>query len=156
MFPELEELVGEWTAIPPPGKVDPHAPRGGWRFRRELDGKILVRENWSEGTRPDGGGPYRHTDLMVLSGTSDGEVEAHYWDSEGHHIHYRVRPLSGTKGVEFLSAPQAQGSAYRLTYSLVGPGKVEGRFEIRPPAGDRFQPFLEWAGVSSEPGPHGR
>lgn len=151
MFPELEELIGEWDSVAVPGKVEPRAQRGGWRFRHDLDGKVIVRENWSEGTRPDGSGTYRHTDLMVISDSPLGGVEAHYWDSEGHHIQYHVRALSEPDGVEFLSEAPVHGSAYRLTYTMKESGKIVGTFEIRQPTSNRFQPFLEWAGVRKGP-----
>ena len=112
----LKFLEGEWTA-----------EGGGFRFKQELGGKVLVRRNKS-GT---------HEDLMVIAGN-----HADYWDNEGHVIHYNW--TADGKSAVFLSEGDAAGPRYRLTYTSTGADSVSIRFEIAPP-GKGFQKYLEGA-----------
>ena len=147
MIPELKQLLGAWTAISAPGSVGPAGAQGGWEFRSELDGKVIVRKNWAVYSSPEGGGVVRHTDLLAVYEAPNGETRAIYWDSEGHVIPYVVRLVEDPKRIEFSSDPSVAGPTYRLTYTLGGPDEVTGKFEVRQPSGQRFQTYLEWRGV---------
>ena len=109
----LKWLEGEWTA-----------EGGQFDFRRELNGKILVRHN-KQAT---------HEDLMVIQNN-----HADYWDNEGHVIRYKL--TAGDKSAVFVSENES-GMRYRLTYKSTAPGKVSITFEMAPPGKD-FQTYLK-------------
>lgn len=134
----LAFLAGEWTAgnsAGQPGK----ASAGGFTFRYELDGKVLVRRSFAEYPAGEGKPAIRHEDLMIVYPGSP--VKAVYWDSEGHVIQYRVAAVAG--GVEFLSDPEERAPRYRLTYRTTGANTADLIFEIAPPGRpDSFQKYI--------------
>ncbi|HEY3950964.1 hypothetical protein [Phenylobacterium sp.] len=140
---QLAWLEGDWTAVGgAPGK-------GGFSFRPEAGGWLLVRRNFADYPAQGGKPAEHHEDLLVMSreGAAD---RATYWDSEGHVIHYAASAPAAGEAL-FVSDDPA-GPRYRLSYRRTA-GGLAGRFEIAPPnARDQFKTYLEWTAVRA----HGR
>jgi hypothetical protein len=138
----LRFLIGEWTGE---GGGQPGQSAGGFTFRPELGGKVLVRRNRAEIAR----GPDRpaavHEDLMVVYPGEKGQpARAIYWDNEGHVINYAVRPAPDGKSASFLSEPVPGQPRFRLTYQEMGDNRVDIVFAIAPPGKpDEFRTYLE-------------
>lgn len=124
-------LVGTWVA-------QPDATSGGTVFEPSLQGRILIRRNFSLTSGS------RHDDLMIIRfDESSKAFRADYLDNEGHIIHYRVI-TNGEGRLTFLSSPPDQPH-YRLTYKAVASDLVDGTFEIAPPGQpDAFRTYLTW------------
>src|SRR5712692_11876698 len=87
-------LLGEWEGIGDQGAT------GVFMFAPGVQGRVIVRTNYSN-TPPSGGRPAsRHDDLMVMY-VDAGIVKAEYFDSEGHVIRYVADTRPGE--VVFLS-----------------------------------------------------
>jgi hypothetical protein len=129
---KLDFLLGKWTPV-----QGAPAAQGGSTFDRELNGKIIVRRNYSQS---DARG--RHDDLMVIYADTPGQApSAIYFDSEGHVIHYMLT-FPATDAVIFQSAESEPGPHFRLSYRL-DQGLLDGRFEIAPPQG-QYKTYLSW------------
>jgi hypothetical protein len=136
-LPRLQFLLGEWTAS---GDTQLGAGQGGFSFRPELGGRIVVRQNFAEYKTGKAAGT-RHEDLMVIYTEQPAKAQAIYFDSEGHVIRYNISFVAENKAV-FESEESQPGPRYRLTYSLAGP-VLNGKFEMAP-SGGSFKTYLEW------------
>jgi hypothetical protein len=134
----MGEWVGEGTGAPGEGT-------GGFTFRLELQGRVLVRRNHADypatKDRPD----FSHEDLMVVYPSADGgATRAVYFDSEGHVIHYAATVSEPAKTWTFLSELEPSAPRYRLTYEEKSEGKLLIRFEIAPPdKPGAFQTYIQ-------------
>jgi hypothetical protein len=130
-------LLGKWVAEP-----DPKQPGvTGWTtFDRALGDRVAVRRNHASYPARDGKPASEHDDLMVVF-VENGKLRAEYWDSEGHVIRYEVQPPAASRLI-FLSEARAGTPRFRLTYAWPEPRKLELTFEIAPPGGAQFQPFI--------------
>ncbi len=131
----LHFLEGEW--IGEGGGRPGESSGGGFSFRRELDGRILVRRNRAEYAATRERPASVHEDLMVIY---PGGRRAVYFDSEGHVINYKIE--ADGKSAVFRSEDSAQEPRYRLTYHGTGTDTVSILFEIAPP-GQPFQKYIE-------------
>ncbi len=136
----LEFLVGDWTGQ---GGGEPGTGTGGYSFRPELDGQVLVRHSHSEYPNDKTGTVQKHDDLMIVYRESPGEpLRAVYFDSEGHVIHYTVTTQPGT--AVFESDPTQPGPRYKLSYRS-NEKAVDGKFEIAAPGTSEYKSYLTWA-----------
>lgn len=87
---------------------------------------------------------------MIIYPASEGSLEADYYDSEGHRIHYVVDASSPGRAV-FLSDNISGAPRFRLTYELASAGHLGGEFEIAPPGENAsFSRYLRWDSVRSD------
>ena len=124
-------LGGTWTGE---GGGEPGVGSGGFSFRLDLQGKIMIRRNTATYPATKDRPAATHEDLMVVyreSATSP--LRADYYDSEGHVIRYTVAMSADGKSAQFLSDPAPSAPRYRLTYTSVGTDQVRINFEIDPP-----------------------
>ena len=132
-------LVGDWVGE---GSGKPGQGRGSFSFRFDLEQKILVRRSHSEypaaGEKP----AIVHDDLMVCyPDPAGGRILAIYLDNEGHIIHY-VAESDGPGRLVLVSEPRASSPGFRLTYTRLEGDTVAINFEIAPPGGTEFVPYL--------------
>jgi len=131
-------LLGDWIAAP--GAA---GETGGFTFKSEVQGYVIVRTNYANYPAADGRPASRHDDLMVVS-EERGAVHAAYYDNEGHVIQYVVTaPRTGE--ALFESEAHASEPRYRLRYVARDDGVLAGTFEVAPP--DRpnaFTAYLSW------------
>jgi hypothetical protein len=133
-------LLGTWNGI---GEGKPGEASGQARFRRDLQGQVIVRTSYAahpkQGDRPAS----RHDDLMVIYPDAGGHVRADYYDNEGHVIRYAVTARPG--GAVFVSDVEPNAPRFRLTYTLHPDGTLGGGFEFAPPGKpEAFSPYLSW------------
>ena len=125
-------LVGTWTAE---GHGEPGKGKGGFSFRFELQGKILVRRNHLEFPATPQRPAFTHEDLLVVYRDADTTPNrAIYFDSEGFVIHYTAAFSEEGKVLTFLSDAGPQASSQRLTYVQNGDGMLKVKFELAPPS----------------------
>jgi hypothetical protein len=142
---DLRFLIGEWEGV---GGGGPGSGKGTFSFAFDLQNKAVVRKNHAEYPATAGRPTARHDDLMViyLDGPSK-QILAHYFDSEGQQIFYKVRPSSDHAAVTFLSDASASQPRFRLSYRKLKDGTLSGKFEIVPPGQpEGFKTYLEWVG----------
>jgi len=140
---DLRFLLGEWEGV---GEGGPGAGKGVFSFAFDLQNKVIVRKNYAEYTATASRPAVRHDDLMViyLDGASN-EILANYFDSEGQQIVYKVSVASDHEAATFLSEPSASHPRFRLSYTRVKEGTLNGKFEIAPPGQpEAFKTYLEW------------
>src|SRR5579884_4444017 len=113
----LQFLVGHWTAE---GGGKPGAGTGEFSFTPEVQNHVLVRRSFAQ--YPGS----RHDDLMIIYRQS-GSLEAMFFDSENHVIHYRVAAVAG--GAQFLSDGAPSETRFRLTYTAAGANRLTLLFE---------------------------
>jgi len=137
-------LIGTWVGV-----GSPEAGTSRFTLAEELQGKVLVRRNWTD--LPAGGGrpATHHEDLMVIYPAPGGnQIKATYFDNEGHVIHYTVSPLPGQTGLTFVSDAEASAPRFRLTYLRAGEDTLSIQFEIAPPGKpEEFKIYLEGKAV---------
>jgi hypothetical protein len=133
-FSGLNFLVGGWAGT---GSGDPGKGTGGFTFKPQLNGHVLVRDNFAEYPAADGRPAFRHEDHMDVFEEA-GKLHALYLDSEGHVIQYGVSSTSDT--AVFLS--EGDGPRYRLTYHVLDPKRVSIKFEVAPP-GAEFKTYID-------------
>jgi hypothetical protein len=125
-------LLGTWEAQPDPAS-------GGTVFEPALQGRILIRRNFSLT------GGSRHDDLMIIRFDDEKKVfRADYIDNEGHLIHYRI--VTSVEGqLTFLSTAGPEAPTYKLTYKAVTADVIDGSFDIAPPGKpNALKSYLSW------------
>lgn len=134
-------LLGTWDAKP-----DPQS--GGTVFELGLQGRILIRRNFSLT------GGSRHDDLMIIRFDDEKKAfRADYIDNEGHLIHYRI--VTSVAGqLTFLSSSGPEAPTYRLTYKTVTSDVIDGSFDIAPPGKpNALKSYLSWTMQRAAPKP---
>lgn len=136
-------LLGDWTAEP-----DATGAKGAFSFHLDLSGRVVERRGFAE--YPAASGRLRHEDLMILypPPAPGGPINAIYFDSEGHTIHYSV--TTSLQSVVFESDPSDPGPRFRLSYKQDG-NRLDGTFEIRAPGKPDYQPYLAWKASRTSP-----
>ena len=136
----LDFLLGAWEAT---GGGAPGSGAGTTSFERRLGNKVIVRTNHADYPATKDRPASSHDDLMVIYATSDGQIRASYYDSEGHVIDYTAETSDGS--AVFTSGNVPGAGRFRLTYKQTYAGIVSGQFEIAP-AGDpqAFKSYLSW------------
>ena len=141
---DLRFLFGEWEGV---GAGGPGSGKGVFSFALDLQNKVIVRKNYAEYPPTAGRPAFRHDDLIVIYlDRASNQILANYFDSEGQQISYKVTPSSDHEAVTFLSDPSPSQPRYRLSYTRVKDGTLNGKFEIAPPGQpDAFKTYLEWS-----------
>jgi len=135
-------LLGNWVGE---GSGQPGQGTGGFSFRVELQGKILVRTNRADYPASKDRPAFSHEDLMVIYREAEGSpTRAIYFDNAGHVIQYAASASEDGTAWVFLSDPAPSGPRYRLTYTKGTDGALGIKFEIAPPGHpDSFSPYIE-------------
>ena len=134
----LDFVLGKWVGAAGDKDTPLGAGQGGFSFELDLDQKIIVRRNHAEYDKG-----VKHDDLMVIY--VEGSPRAIYFDSEGHTIRYNVAYPAKDR-VVFESDGTQPGPKYRLSYWMEGKA-MKGKFEVAPPGGAEFKPYMSWASV---------
>lgn len=104
-------VIGDWAGT---GTGDPGQGSGGFSFKPDLQGSVLVRKSHSEYPASQGRPAIVHDDLMVVY-AEQGRTRAIYFDNEGHVVNYTpsfspdgrmLRRASCKLPLEFLSCPR--------------------------------------------------
>ena len=135
----FNSLLGDWTGT---GAGTPGQGTGGFSFKMDLQGHIMVRRNFAEYPAREGKPASRHHDLMVLYNDPAGGRHADYWDSEGHVIRYVVSVAADGCTITFESARSERAPAYKLTYTIHSSDEVAIAFQVAPPGKD-FGAYIE-------------
>jgi hypothetical protein len=131
-------LTGEWKGE---GSGQPGKGGGSFSFTYDLEKNILVRKSHSEYTSNDGKSDIVHEDLMIVYFVPGGkQLEANYFDNEGHIIKYLVSVSENS--VIFLSVKQDNAPVFRLSYTLLDQATVNVRFEMSSD-GVNFKTYVE-------------
>jgi hypothetical protein len=135
-------LGGTWSGE---GSGDPGNGSGGFSFRLELQGKVMIRRNTATYPATKDRPATTHEDLMVVYRESPtAPLRADYYDSEGHVIRYTVAMSADGKSAQFLSDLTPSAARYRLIYTSIGTDQVRINFEIAPPGKpDAFVSYIE-------------
>ena len=144
-FVPLAFLEGTWAAKAT--GADGVTVNGSYTFVPELKGAVLARHSTTD---PRCRGPVTfdcaHTDLLYVFQDVPGQpLQAIYFDSEGHTLHYTVSTPSPTVA-EFLTEASQTGPQFRLVYERKG-DVLAGKFQLRPPGGGEWRSYLEWSGA---------
>jgi hypothetical protein len=136
----LGQLTGDWTGA---GTGTPGEATGGFSFRPDLQGLIIIRRNYAEYPAAKDRPAFRHDDLMIFHRqASQGPWQADYYDNEGHVIRYAVSAEAGK--LVCLSEPSANAPRFRFTYTIDSPQTLKLKFEIAPPGKpDAFSTYIE-------------
>ena len=132
-------LIGEWEGE---GTGAPGEGKGGFSLEPDLQGRILVRKNWTDFPAAQGRPAVVHEDVMVIA-YEQGGIRAVYWDNEGHVIHYAV-DISPDGAITFVSPAGPGIPRFRLSYRKIADDRVGIRFEISSPdKPDEFKVYLD-------------
>jgi len=139
---EWRPLLGKWNAEG--GGQPGTATAGGFSFDFDLQGKVIVRRNYSEypatGTRPAS----RHDDLMVIYRDPAKGTRAVYFDNEGHIIHYTVSFSEDRNTITFTSDVNPSEPRFRFIYTRQKEDTLSLEFDIAPPGKpDSFTKYVE-------------
>jgi hypothetical protein len=135
-------LLGKWTAEG--GGQPGQASTGGFSFDSDLQGKILVRRNYSEYPATGNKAAFRHDDLMVIYQEPQKGTSAVYFDNEGHSIHYSVSLSDDKKTITFVSDVTASTPRFRLIYRRLKDDSLSVEFDMAPPGSpDSFSKYVE-------------
>ena len=136
-------LVGDW--IGEGATADRGQGTGGFSFTLDLQKNILVRKNWADYPATNDHAAFRHDDLMIAYQESVKDpVQAVFFDSEGHVIHYAAGVSADGNTIQFTSEAQPSSPRYRLTYVKTGEKTLTLKFEIAPPGKpDAFATYIE-------------
>jgi len=135
-------LVGEVEAE---GGGQPcQASAGGFSFDFDLQGKVLVRRNYSEYPATGSNPAFRHDDLMVIYQEPTKGTRAEYFDNEGHVIHYSVSFSEDKKMITFVSDAISAAPRFRFIYRQLKDDSLSIEFDIAPPGKpDSFSKYVE-------------
>jgi len=139
---EWRFLLGKWVAEG--GGQPGQASAGGFSFDFDLQGRVLVRRNYSEypatGSKP----AFRHDDLMVIYQEPEKGTYAEYFDNEGHVIHYAVSISEDKKTITLTSDVVSSAPRFRLLYRQRKDDSLSIEFDIAPPGKpDSFSKYVE-------------
>lgn len=136
----LDRLVGTWVADSGSGGRPGAALRGGETWQLELDGRLLVRRDFSEYPATAASPAHRHEGLTVIAPAPGGGFTAHTYDNEGHVIDYDV--AASDTAIVFTSRPAPSTPRFRLVYRPTDTG-YSVSFEIASPDQPvRFRPYV--------------
>jgi len=137
----LSFLLGAWEAGENTGALGKGA--GGTAFTPGLQDKVILRTNHAEYPATETSPAVVHDDLMVIYAAAGG-VEAHFYDNEGHLIHYVVSFPAPHQAL-FVGDVAPNAPRFRLSYKLRPDGVVEGEFAGAPPGQpEAFKQYLAW------------
>jgi hypothetical protein len=131
-------VVGDWTGT---GSGDPGHGSGGFSFKPDLQGSVLLRKSHSEYPATEGRPATVHDDLMVVYQDQD-RTRAIYFDNEGHVINYTPTFSKDGKTLTLVSDPAPNMPTFRLTYVSTGPDALRVNFDIAPPGTTDFKSYV--------------
>jgi hypothetical protein len=132
----LQFLVGTWTGG---GKAEDATGKGTTAFTWEVGHQVLVRRDRTEFAATAKEPAWTYEALMTIyQDPSSGEIEANYFDSGKHVIHYKLVTPAKADAVQFVS-DAAAGPAFRLSYGLTAASDLTITFEMKPPGAVAFQ-----------------
>lgn len=134
-------VIGDWTGT---GSGNPGDGSGGFSFKPDLQGSVLVRKSHSEYPASQGRPATVHDDLMVVY-AEQGQTHAVYFDNEGHLIHYTPSFSPDGRTLTLVSDGASNTPTFRLTYVSTESGVLKINFEIAPPGTSTFKSYV--AGV---------
>jgi hypothetical protein len=136
----LTKMQGDWIADAGAGGKPGAATRGGETWKSDLDGKVIIRRDFSEYPAAAGRPAFRHEGITVFAQSPDGKIIAHAYDNEGHVIDYDV--VASSSSVVMTSKQVPGAPQFRLTYSPHDTA-VGVSFEIATPdAPGTFKPYV--------------
>ena len=133
-------LIGEWVGE---GNGQPGQGSGTFTFQTDLDGKILVRESFTEFPATANKPASVHKDLLYIYPDYSGiALKAIYFDNEGHVINYTI--TYSENSITFTSDIIPNAPRFRLTYISLGTDVVNTKFEFAAPQNpDDFKTYIE-------------
>jgi len=139
------DLIGNWTGE---GNGKPGQGSGLVSFSFDLDQKILVRKNHVEFPATATTPKVVHDDLMIVYPDYSGQPSsAIYFDNEGHTINYTVANTADS--IILTSVPMKDMPVFRLTYTWLGQGLVNTKFEMSQD-GKNFMTYVEGKSVKTQ------
>jgi hypothetical protein len=137
VWKKLEFLLGRWSGVSGDKETPQGSGQGEFSFQLELNGTVIVRNNYAEYKNAP-----RHDDLMVIYLDVPGDPpRAIYFDGEGHVIHYTLT-FPSPNAVVFESDGTEAGPRYRLSYWMER-AALKGKFEVAPPGGE-YKSYMSW------------
>ncbi len=134
----LRFLIGEWIGE---GSGEPGKGTGGFDFVFDLDEQIIVRHNRSDYPATKDRPAFSHNDLLIIY--PGNQMQAMYFDNEGHVINYNCQLSSDGDTVTFVSAVQPKTPRFRLSYVKKAADTLLIIFEFAPPSNpDEFVQYL--------------
>jgi hypothetical protein len=131
-------VMGDWTGT---GNGDPGKGGGGFSFKPDLQGSVLVRKSHSKYPATQGRPATVHDDLMIVY-AEQGRTRAIYFDNEGHVIDYTPSFSPDGKTLTLLSDSAPSAPTFRLTYTSVEPDVLRINFEIAAPGTSTFKSYV--------------
>ncbi len=134
-----QPVIGRWVLEGSAGQPGA-AAAGGFTFTTGLDGRVLVRRDWSTYPATKDHPAFRHEAVMYIYPQPGGGFRAMYWDNEGHAIPYTVAFAAG----DIVLTSDLPGGAprFRLTHRPQPDGRLYTLFEIAPPGQD-FRKYID-------------
>ena len=128
-------LTGSWRGD---GKAESATGSGTTVFTWEVSNQVLVRRDRTEYAATSQHPAYTYEALMVIyeDAASNG-IEASYFDSGNHVLHYKLALHPQPGFVQFLS--DSPGPVFRLSYKLTNPRDLQVTFEMQPPGAGTFR-----------------
>ena len=123
-------LLGEWVAE---GGGTPGEGVGTFSLTQDLQQSVLIRKSHVDYPAVAGRPAFAHDDLMIIYPEDRGAFQAHYFDNEGHVIHYRIRFSSPADSVIMVSDAVPGAPGFRFTYVKCADETLKSIFEIAPP-----------------------
>ena len=127
---KLGFLIGSWDS---PMSGEPgRAVAGSSTFSYLLDRNILIRNSRAEfAAEPGASKGLVHDDLLIIYQPPGGsDLQAIYFDNEGHVINYSVSFLENMSGVIFDSPATTFSPRARLVYTTTSEGTLEVEFFV--------------------------
>lgn len=132
----VQFLVGDWKGE---GKAEDALGKGGTSFKWEVGHQLLVRRDHTEYAATADHPAFTYEALMVIyKNPASNQIEANYFDSGNHIIHYKLAPAFLANTAQFVS-DAAGGPVFRLSYLLANSTDLTVKFELKPPGSDAFQ-----------------
>ena len=128
----LKFLVGRWVGE---GSAETgQAGEGSCSFEWKLQDQVLLRTNHAEYPATKDHAAIQHDDLMIIYPDRGKQLlRAFYTDNEGHVINYTVTPRDNGPSAVFLGDAEAGQQRFRLSYTLIAPGRMTINLETAPP-----------------------
>lgn len=136
-----QSLIGDWVGE---GQGRPGNGAGNFSFNFDLQKKVIVRRNRADYPASPGRVASSHEDLMVIYPKESGkQIQAIYFDSEGHVIDYTAQFSPDRQVLTFLSEAVPSRPRFRLSYTKAEKSTLKVKFERAPPGKpDAFALYL--------------
>lgn len=136
-------LIGEWVGEG--GGQPGQASSGGTSLSFDLEGRVLIRRNFSDYPATKDKPAISHRDLMVIYRDPESKsFRAMYWDNEGHVINYTAAFSSDGSVLTLISPPSNTAPRFRFIYRKEKGDRVGVEFDIAPPG--KPDSFAKYAG----------